>query len=355
MKKVMTAENLLDSLLLICQEIKKSPTERKKCTKRFKRAFNEGRLHFEWSWRNALWCYNVCVAELIQGRYHWTGWEARSNANKTLSTHKLNFPRWDGSACKLLVIAEQGLGDEILFASCFGELLKQCPNATIECDPRLEPIFQRSFDAKFISRWNAFGDPKSIKSYPVGSYDAFVPAGDLPKIYRHSREDFPGTPYLKATRRNLFRDFPGPTYGLSWKGRQGSLFPHELMAWKGNWVDLQYGPHPTPDKVMATDWNEITNNIDLVFDLVASTEAVVCVPNTLAHIAGSIGTTAHVVRPNAIYPGDDLDDPNFHNRINPTFGLFDGGIPWYRSVKTYRNLADFRGKYVFGKRQASAC
>ena len=342
----MTSDDLLNSLILICNELRKTPSERKRCIKKFKKAYREGTLHIDWNWGNALWCYNLCVAELIQGRYHWKAWETRSGANMMLSIKDVVFPRWDGNPCKLLVIAEQGIGDEILFASCFPDLIKQCPDTTFEADPRLIPIFQRSFEAEFISRWDDNGERKSINTYPKGAYDAFVPAGDLPKIYRRSRDSFPGTPYLKH-KKNYLKDFPNKTYGISWYGRQGKLEPQDLKVFPGNWVDLQYGPHKTPPGIIPTDWNEITQNIDLVFDLVASMDAVVCIPNTLAHIAGAVGTRAHVIRPPAIYPGDDLEDINFHNRLNPTFGLFNGSIPWYNCVTTYSSIHEFKGRYSF--------
>ena len=46
---------------------------------------------------------------------------------------------------KFLILREQGVGDEILYSSMYGDLLKNVENITIECDPRLLNLFKRSF------------------------------------------------------------------------------------------------------------------------------------------------------------------------------------------------------------------
>lgn len=342
-KKVMTVENLLQSLNVIADEDEATERMRKRRKKKFKRAYREGMLHFDWTFENARDAYKLCVAEQINGRYHWAGWECRENATWALASGDFVFPRWDGSDCKLLVLAEQGIGDEILFASCFPDLLRQCPRATIECDPRLLPVFQRSFDAEFITRWNDLGKGKGLDDYKKveGKYDAFVPAGELPKIYRRSREDFPGEPYLQA---NSPRDYFGTkVYGISWIGRQGTIDPQDLVVFKGQYIDLQYGDHESPDWAWSTGVDNKVD-IDAIFTIVAGLEAVITIPNTLAHIGGSLGITTHVVRPEAIYAGDNPDEPWFHNRLRWEFGLFNGRTPWYNSVRTYRSVREFRMK-----------
>lgn len=346
----MTAEDLLQSLETIADE--EEPTERlrKRRKKKYRKAYHEGRLHFDWRHANALDAYKLCVAEQINGRYHWVGWECRGDANWAMATRAFPLPRWDGSDCKLLVLAEQGLGDEILFASCFPDLLRIAPRAAIECDPRLKPIFERSFDARFITRWNVLGEPKTWRDYEhQPDFDMFCPAGELAKIFRKKRQDFPGGAYLKPPPRRYAWKSDLPLVGLSWKGRQGYIAPGRLMVFgeplsKVHYADLQYGDASDKDAPMWNTGLDVTNDIDGVFAIVSSLKAVICVPNTLAHIGGSLGLRTHVVRPEAVYAGDREDEPLFHNRLRFEFGLFDGRTPWYRSVRTYRGLAEFRVK-----------
>src|SRR6478609_2980817 len=65
-------------------------------------------------------------------------------------------PVWDGSPGKRVVIyGEQGLGDEISFASMIPDALKVCRSVVIDCTDRLAPLFQRSFPKARVygTRW----------------------------------------------------------------------------------------------------------------------------------------------------------------------------------------------------------
>ena len=45
---------------------------------------------------------------------------------------------------------EQGVGDEILFASLIPELVKKVDELIVQVDPRLIPLFKRSFNKRII-------------------------------------------------------------------------------------------------------------------------------------------------------------------------------------------------------------
>ena len=51
---------------------------------------------------------------------------------------------------EILVVKEQGVGDEILYGSMYPDLLKSYPNSKIETDPRLISLFERSFKVRDI-------------------------------------------------------------------------------------------------------------------------------------------------------------------------------------------------------------
>ena len=46
---------------------------------------------------------------------------------------------------KILILREQGVGDEILYGTIYKDTLKNLPNAKIECDKRLIDLFKNSF------------------------------------------------------------------------------------------------------------------------------------------------------------------------------------------------------------------
>lgn len=81
-------------------------------------------------------------------RYAWQLWEHRVTGILS-QLQRLNMPPfWSGSGDpgNLLVIAEQGVGDEIIFLSCLPELLEQVSTPpVIEVDQRLVTMVKRSF------------------------------------------------------------------------------------------------------------------------------------------------------------------------------------------------------------------
>ena len=69
--------------------------------------------------------------------------------NKLTSKNKL------GIDSKILVLREQGVGDEIMFGSCFEDLLSRCDELIVSTSERILPLFERSFTdrATFVSRF----------------------------------------------------------------------------------------------------------------------------------------------------------------------------------------------------------
>jgi tetratricopeptide (TPR) repeat protein len=242
-------------------------------------------------------------------------------------------PLWDGSPGKRVVIyGEQGIGDEIMFASMIPDVLKT-NDVIIESHKRLKTLFEKSFGVPVygmreekIPLW--VGDEK---------FDARISIGSLGKFYRRSREAFPGTPYLKADplpKGDKFR------VGISWTGggaKQGRVQKRSvpLSWWKSilnvrdvEFVSLQYTDCKEeldlmetlgyPIKVMdeyvkAEDYYETAR-------LVKSCDLVISVCTSVIHLAGALGVPCWVLTPK-----------------NPAWRYQNqGGMPWYRSVRLYR-------------------
>ena len=100
---------------------------------------------------------------------------------------------------KVLVIKEQGAGDEILHASMYSDLLKSFPKTKIETDPRLISLFKRSFNnSKSFIPYNTFSKSnKSLKNFDVVMY-----AGSLGRLFRNRIEDFPKKHFLQRKSQN---------------------------------------------------------------------------------------------------------------------------------------------------------
>ena len=131
----------------------------------------------------------------------------------------------------LLVAAEQGIGDELLFLSCLPDLLAECPTAVVEVDPRLRPLLARSFPGlTLIDRQLRAEGLRAVYDYreivPALGLTTHIHAGDLPGRYRRDRSrpsDCRG--YLTADpvkvaawrERLAGLEGEGPVIGLCWR------------------------------------------------------------------------------------------------------------------------------------------
>jgi hypothetical protein len=151
---------------------------------------------------------------------------------------------WTGGSLKgkrLLVRSEQGIGDQILFASLISDLLARAKaesgSVILECEPRLVPLFARSFPGALVkpAMLRTEGG-KVIADYgwlkTVGGVNAAVLMGDLPRTLRGSLDRFPAphsflTPDAEEVSRwkNIFGE---NAVGICW--RSGKLGGHRSLG-----------------------------------------------------------------------------------------------------------------------------
>ena len=115
--------------------------------------------------------------------YEWR-WKCLEDRGNTAAFAALAAP-WNGSSMSrqtVLVFGEQGVGDEIMFASCYGDVLEQARHCIFVCDGRLTPLFRRSFPtADVLPKDRA---TQSAISHGVGAIDVQSAAGSLPRYLR---------------------------------------------------------------------------------------------------------------------------------------------------------------------------
>jgi len=132
--------------------------------------------------------HNLAFAYFAVNKYA-EGWDVFRH--RKLIKNVVNYtgsPEWEGESLhgkKLLVTAEQGLGDEIMFASTIPDLSKEDGEIVLQCDPRLEAIYQRSFPEITILGVERKDIDRSMKV----DYENTI--GDLPRFYRRSLDAFP--------------------------------------------------------------------------------------------------------------------------------------------------------------------
>lgn len=290
----------------------------------------------------------------------WRGYNANIGVHKDRKERVYGSEvRWDGTKGKRVVVyGEQGIGDEISFASCLPDIIRDSSEVVIECDRRLEGLFRRSFKVPvFGTRYDAepHGDiPKD--------FDYRAAVGALPQFYRNNDEDFPGTPYLTASpeMRTQWRALldslgPEPKIGIAWSGGRRhtgqarrsvsleTLLP--ILRYPAHWVSLQYQtPSWDADKILASveqpediepfyethgikihhwPWGTSIYDYDLTAALVAELDLVISVTTAVVDLAGGLGTECWCLVPS-----------------KPVWRHLGGrggeSFPWSKSVRLFR-------------------
>ena len=268
--------------------------------------------------------------------------------------HSFDFEVWSPPpfpAETILVLSEQGIGDQILFSSCLPDLIAQTGWAdsqiVLECNSKLEPLFRRSFPAaKIVSRNR--DDDSTLKRAMSDTRCRQIFMGDLPRLYRRSAADFHGIrSFLKADagrvrfwRTRLSKLGAGVKIGISWRGglagTNASLRTVDLREWLPilhrsdcHFVSLQYGDSGADIAAMEkyglkiTSWPEAIENFDETAALTASLDCIVSVCTSLVHLAGALGRPTAVLVP--VIP-------------EWVFGGADDTMPWYPSVTLFRQI-----------------
>jgi len=212
----------------------------------------------------------IAMGRIAEG---WDDYESRLDLALAESTQFLvPYPRWTPETPlegkRLFLMAEQGLGDEVLFANMIPEILEALgPNGKLmlAVEPRLVSLFQRSFPsaevaghATYLVGWRkvrgaaAFEDRDDI--------DLWAPLASPLRRFRARLEDFPAREAFLAAdparvrhwRAELDKAPAGRKVGLLWKSmklsnaRQRFYSPFHLWApvlkTPGvSFVNIQYG------------------------------------------------------------------------------------------------------------------
>ncbi len=277
----------------------------------------------------------------------WDDYHGRFNSGET-PRRGFPFPEWEGDSLAgrtVLVYAEQGLGDEIMFASCLPDLIGEAARVVIECDPRLAPLFRRSFPGATV-----YGAARTWEHEwlaDAGPVELQIAAGSLPRRYRRSLADFPARRgYLQADaarvehhRARLAALGPGRKIGIAWRGglirtRQAvrSVPPEQLGPLLGRrdlrFVSLQHG---TGEDELArlrdaggaalVHWPDVVSDPDETAALMTALDAVVTVCSSVVHLGGALGVAVMALVP---------------ARPEWRYLRTGSGMPWYPSVELVR-------------------
>ncbi len=279
--------------------------------------------------------WNLALLQLAGGdlEHGWRGYEAGLACGLRRPTPH-PAPRWDGEpvAC-LRVTAEQGLGDEILFATCLADARARCDRLLWEADPRLIPLLRRAHPGVDYLPRGAAGDDGA---------GAHCPQGHLPGLFRPRLDAFPRHPTLAADprrtarwRQRLAALGPGLKVGISWLGGSGwerRRRSPPVDAWLGLlglpnvvWVDVQYGEAPGREQFLAAGLHrfpdlDARDDLEELAALLCALDLTVSVSNATAHLGGALGAAVWTVLP-----------------VDHGWRWFGGeASPWYPRMRLFR-------------------
>ena len=265
------------------------------------------------------------------------------------------LPEWNGEEGEVVIYGEQGVGDEIMFASCIPDVLKT-NKVILDCDKRLEGLFKRSFDCKVYG--TRFKKETPLMDAHKPQYQCAI--GQLPYFYRQTDESFNGNPYLKADPerslqwRALFDTFKGKKIGVAWSGglpNTGSkkrtlelddLEP--LLNDKDTFISLEYKDvnQSELDKYGIKSYPRATakgGDIDDLAALIGELDCVVTACTTVVYIAGALGVPCVVLVPRE--PGY-----RYHDK---------GQFPWYNSVHLIRQTNSWKKTVIRAVEEVNKC
>lgn len=272
---------------------------------------------------------------------------ARANREMTPELHGrlVLEPRPDDlTGARVLVVGEQGVGDEIMFASVLPDLIAIAAQVTCIVDRRLVRLLSRSLpQATFVAA-------RSTQRLDPAGFDRVVALGSLPFAFRRTPRDFPGRGFLSPDpavtdgwRRRLASAGPGLRVGISWRGgvtrtraaarslglaALGPLLARDDCVL----VSLQYGDVEAEvaavnagraRPIIAFPATQIDDFEDLA-GLVGALDVVLTVQTALAHLVGAMGRNGLVMIPQW---------PEWR------YGLNGDRIAWYDSLRLARQVS----------------
>lgn len=250
---------------------------------------------------------HLAAHEWVEG---WKYWEMSLGTDQRKEWSYGDEPRWDGSKGKHLVVyGEQGLGDEIMYASCLSDAIGDSEHVIIDCDPRLETLFRRSFPTAEVYGTRRDDSPHWLADATI---DARVSTATLPTFYRRSDSDFPGEAFLKPDPEKvlmwkaLWKSLGKPVIGICSQGgakytnKRGRSIPVEafesLFEQDAIFISLDYRDgieHPELRQYAAAR----ADDYDDTAALIASLDRVVGVSTTAIHCANALGVPTDVLVP----------------------------------------------------------
>ncbi len=217
---------------------------------------------------------------------------------------------------KLLILREQGIGEEILFSSIYKDMINNFNNIKIEADKRLVSVFSRSFQNDIFVEDGYYSNNSKISEF-----DNVIYAGSMMQFFRKRKTDFKDSNYLLA-RNDIIAEYKKKLsnckeklkIGISWKSVMniyGSLKSLSIKDFEPLFtserliINLQYGNIENDKKYLSSqnkylkifDDLDLFNDIESCMGLLKNLDLFITVSNSTAHFAGALGIPTILICP----------------------------------------------------------
>ena len=252
--------------------------------------------------------FNLAVAYLLQGDYTrgWPAYEARWNYEHLAGTEpQYQQPRWRGEDLKdkiILVVGEQGHGDNIQFVRFLWNLRQMGATVKLQVTDGLIPLLSRSSIIQQVGRYTD----------DMGEFDYWVPIMSIPGVLGITLDTMARpVSYLNADPALIqqWQERLGPKtrmrVGLCWSGRRDSwLNQHKAMTFqdvvnmlKANpqyeWVNLQCDATDEEtaelQQLGVKMFPGCVSSFAETAALIMHMDVVVSVDTAVAHLSGALG------------------------------------------------------------------
>ncbi len=272
--------------------------------------------------------------------------------------HIIDAPKWAGedlTGKKILMVGEQGLGDEFMFANILPDVQAAVGDSgklQICVDHRLVSLFQRSFPKAEVGTYDDktlidMDGNKALRLVPFASKenkpDLWSPMGSALQVYRNNLADFPHKPFLMADptrvadfKRQLDAMGPEKKIGLCWRsmmlGAKRAKYFSPIDHWGPvlqtpgvTFINLQYGDCAAEIaraeekfgiKIHQMEGLDLKDDIDGAAALCAALDLVLSAPTAAAATAASVGTKVWFLTAGRTWP--QLGTPEY---------------PWYADTR----------------------
>lgn len=255
---------------------------------------------------------------------------------------------------RVLVVGEQGLGDEILFANVLTDVAREIGQAgrlLLAVEPRLVTLFQRSFEAAQVVAHDTHREGgrtvRDAPDLPPDAYDTWARMGDFLRSHRRELGDFPkgSSGFLKADPRRVdhWRAAlgglgAGPKVGVIWRSlvmtSQRQKFYPPLALWEPvfgapgvTFINLQIGDCADELRVVAETLHgdihtlpglDLRTDLDELAALSQALDLVIGPATATTNIAAAVGAPTWLITTPDAWPRLGAD-----------------GYPWYPQARVF--------------------